>query len=220
MILAVNAPNGADFMFAGGRLCSDYVSCEKIGFRFIKAGELLAETEWERNGVGKFCVRLLAHLGKTSNGAAGPHIKFTLLMHPLDVDNLLEVSAAAQGPAWPGIKALEGQCGFFPVVPGGLWAAPCFPLIDVHQRASTCDKLPEGRQLLFAMAAVMRTATRPTACTSFNGLKRQVDKVKRDLEAAASPTLPTITWPEARRPDVQRGRRAVILSSSFSGECG
>ena len=52
-----------------------------------------------------------------------PHIKFTLLTHPLDVDNLLEVSAAAQGPAWPGIKALEGQCGFFPVVPGGLWAA-------------------------------------------------------------------------------------------------
>ena len=220
VILAVNAPNGADFMFAGGRLCSDYVSCEKIGFQFVKAGELLAETEWERNGVGKFCVRLLAHLGKTSNGAAGPHIKFTLLTHPLDVDNLLEVSAAAQGPAWPGIKALEGQCGFFPVVPGGLWAAPCFPLIDVHQRASTCDKLPEGRQLLFAMAAVMRTATRPTACTSFNGLKRQVDKVKRDLEAAASPTLPTITWPEARRPNVQRGRRAVILSSSFSGECG
>ena len=124
VVLSVDVPNGAEFVFAGGKLCSDYVNSDRISFRFSKAGQVLAETEWDGQGVGKFCLRLLAHIGKTSNGSAGPHIKFTLLTHPLDVDSLLEVSAAAQSPAWPGIKALEGQCGFFPAVPAGMWAAP------------------------------------------------------------------------------------------------
>ena len=218
VVLSVDVPNGAEFVFAGGKLCSDYVNSDRISFRFSKAGQVLAETEWDGQGVGKFCLRLLAHIGKTSNGSAGPHIKFTLLTHPLDVDSLLEVSAAAQSPAWPGIKALEGQCGFFPAVPAGMWAAPCFPLLDTHQRAATCSNLPDGSQLLYAMAAIMRTATRPTACTSYNGLKRQVDKMKRDQEAAATPTSPTITWPEARRPVGQRGRRVVNVVVYLPGE--
>ena len=68
-------------------------------------------------------------------------------------------------------------------------------------------ELPAGDQLLYTLAGIMRTATRPTACTSFNGLKRQVDRMMRDQEAAAAVNLPTITWPEARRPAVQRGRK-------------
>ena len=207
VMLTVNVPNGAEFVFAGGRLCSDLVSSDKITFKYSKAGQVLAETEWDRKGVGKFCLRLMAHLGKTSNGATGPHIKFTLLAHPLDVDSLLELSPAAQSPTWPGIKTLEGQCGFFPAVPSGLWAAPFFPLLDTQQRAATCLELPAGDQLLYTLAGIMRTATRPTACTSFNGLKRQVDRMMRDQEAAAAVNLPTITWPEARRPAVQRGRK-------------
>ena len=214
VVLTVNVPNGAEFVFAGGKLCSDYVNSDKVEFKFSKGGQVLAETEWDGRGVGKFCLRLLAHLGKTSNGAQGPHIKFTLLAHPLDVDSLLEVSAAAQGQAWPGIKALEGQCGLFPAVPGGLWAAPFFPLLDTQQRAANCGDLPAGDQLLYALASVMRTAVRPTACTSFNGLKRQVDRMRRDQEAATTPNLPSIIWPETRKPETQQGRN-VNCSTIF-----
>ena len=34
---------------------------------------------------------------------------------PNSIDQLMEMSLDAKGPAWPGIKVQEGQAGLFPV---------------------------------------------------------------------------------------------------------
>ena len=120
ILLTINVPNGADLIFAGGKLYSKFVDSDKVKFKVSKGDQVLNEKDWQEKGVGEFCLRVVTQLGKTSNGSSGPHIEFMLLVHPLGVDRLLELSDTTQSPTWPGIKALEGQCGLFPAAPGGL----------------------------------------------------------------------------------------------------
>ena len=102
------------------------------------------------------------------------------------------------------VEGVEGRS--LQVAVGGLWAAPFFPLLDVQQRAANVKDTPPGDRILFAMAAIMRTAAKPTACTNLNGLKRQMDKIMKDQEAAA-PSAPSIYWPVAREPAGEKGRK-------------
>ena len=205
IVLSVNVPSGNAFVFEGGRLTSDYLDHEAVKYKFTKDGKVLAEAERQASGVGEFCLRIVAHLGKNSNGASGPNIKFTMLVIPLSASETLESSGSAQSSAWPGIKALEGTCQLFPPAKVGEWGAPFFPLLNTRGRAASCKELPEGAQLRFAMAGVMRTAARPTGCTSFGGLKKFTGRMTKDPEAA-TPQEPTITWPEAERPRNDGGR--------------
>ena len=48
----------------------------------------------------------IKHAPKPFVSASGPNIKFTMLVLPLSANDTLELSEAAQSPAWPGIKAL------------------------------------------------------------------------------------------------------------------
>ena len=206
IVLSVAVPSGNAFVFEGGRLTSDYLDHEVVKYKFTREGKVLAEAEREANGVGEFCMRIVAHLGKTSNAAGGPNIKFTMLIFPLSAGNTLEQAGAAQSTAWPGIKALEGTCQLFPPAKVGEWGAPCYPLLNTKSRAANCKELPDGEQLRFALAGVMRTAARPTGCTSLGGLKKYTGKMMKDPEAA-NPQEPTITWPEASRPRNSGGRK-------------
>ena len=87
----------------------------------------------------------------------------------------------------------------FPAAAGS-WGAPILPLLNIENRAENSDSVPTGDQLRFAIAGIMRTAARPTVCISQGGLKKYVDRMRRDVEAAA-PVEPTITWPVAAQPD-------------------
>ena len=216
-VLCVNIPTGAELRFEGGRLCSEYIAQEAVKYEFKKAGITLSKEEQKASGTGEFSMRVLAHLGKTSNGTAGPHIKFTVLTFPLSVDALTELTAATQSPSWPGIKTLEGQCKMFPAAPEGLWGAPCFPLLNTEQRAATSSDLPAADQLRYALADVMRTAARPTACVSIGGLKKFSTMLTRDQEAA-EPNEPTIIWPNVARPETTRDMREREESMSESEE--
>ena len=129
--LQVTVPAGAEFDFSGGTLASEFAGEEGLQFTFIKGDTAIPEDRWEAEGLGNFCLRIVCHLGKTSNGPTGTHIKFTVLAFPLNAKQLADLGTATEDGSWPGIKILEGQCGLFPVAPAGLWGAPIFPLIDV-----------------------------------------------------------------------------------------
>ena len=218
IVLSVEVPSGNAFVFEGGRLTSDFLDHETVKYKFSRGGQVLAETERTAGGVGPFCMRILAHLGKTSNGAAGPNIKFTMLVLPQSASDTLEMSAAAQSPAWPGIKALEGTCQLFPPSKLGEWGAPCFPLLNTKSRSANCSELPGAEHLRFALAGVMRTAARPTGCTSYGGLMKYTSRMMKDPEAAA-PSEPSITWPDTARPANTGGRssfRRLTMLFCFS----
>ena len=113
--LEIDVPPGDRFDFQGGRLYSDYLDQDKVRHKLTKEGRILTEAERKKHGLGDFCLRALTHLSRSSNGSSGPAVKFTVLAHHMGADSLTELSEATQGPSWPGIKILEGQCQLFPV---------------------------------------------------------------------------------------------------------
>ena len=208
--LEVDIPPGEKFIFEGGQLHSEYLDQEQVKYRILKDGKILTEAEKKASGVGDFCLRAISHLGKTSNNASGPNIKITVLVHHLGADGITNLSEATQSPSWPGIKLLEGQCQLFPPAAAGSWGAPILPLLDVASRATNSDKIPTGDQLRFAIAGIMRTAARPTGCVSLGGMKKYVNRMLKDVEAAA-PNEPSITWPVAAQPGRREGKSSLTM---------
>ena len=216
VMLEVELPPGELFKFEGGRLYSEYLDQESVRYRLTKDGQILTGADKKEHGIGDFCLRAITHLGKTSNNAQGPNIKITVLVHHLGADAITDLSEATQSPSWPGIKLLEGQCPLFQAAAAGSWGAPILPLLNIENRAVNSDNVPSGDQLRFAIASIMRTAARPTGCISQGGLKKYVDRMRKDVEAAA-PVEPTITWPVATQPGEERGKslESLLLNHSF-----
>ena len=208
VVLWVKLPDSAAFQFASGTLCSEYLSSGELQFGFNKAGTEVEEDKWSELGVGFFCLRAVCYLGKTSNGASGPHIKHTVLAVPASVDQQRELSDRTKNAAWPGVKILEGQAQLFPAAPVGCWGAPLFPLLDISDRTVDNNSIPTGEMLRWGLAEIMCRASLPTACTNYGGLSKLTKKMLKDQEMAA-PKSPSITWPVHVRPTAPAGKKPV-----------
>jgi hypothetical protein len=205
--VAVEVPEAAAFRFAGGTLFSDYMAQEDCKVSYKKGGEAIASEEVERHGIGQLCVRLFVYLDKSSNarGGPGPHFKAMLLVFPMGVEELEELTILAQAPGWPGVKLAECKAEMFPKAQAGTWGAPMWPLLLAGQRAETSDEAPSGDRVRFAMAALMRSAVIPTTCASRKSL---VGKSQEVLDGGQEPTgsRPSVCWPAAPEPARERGR--------------
>jgi hypothetical protein len=185
--VSIEVPEAAAFRFAGGTLYSDYVAQEDCKVTFKRGDVTMSSEEAEQIGAGQLCLRLFAYLDKSSNarGGPGPHLKVMVLVYPMNVEELEELSVLTQGPGWPGVKLVEGKAELFPKAQTGTWGAPMFPLILAGQRAASSEKVPSGDRLRYAMAALMRTATLPTTCASRKSL---VGKCQDVLDGGQEPT--------------------------------
>ena len=209
VMIHVTVPDCTNFQFTGGELCSDYLPQAAVKFVVSKDGQPVLPTQWEEMKVGDFSLRLIAHLGKSSNGRSGPHFRLSVLMFPYSVEQLADLSDATQSVSWPGISILEGKSELFPRPPLGFWGCPLFPLLNVQDRADNCNTLPTAAHLRHAISELMAAAALPTACKSRSGLKRKMEEMVEDPEAS-DPVTPTITWPPAPRPRPQQGKRSTV----------
>ena len=204
IMLHVTVPDCTNFQFSGGELCSDYLPQAAVKYVVTREDQPVLPTEWEQLKIGEFSLRLIAHLGKTSNGRGGPHFRLSVLMFPYSVDQLADLSDATQSVSWPGLSILEGKSELFPRPPLGFWGCPVFPLLNVQDRAAGCTNLPTAAHLRHGIAELMGAAALPTACKSRAGLKKHMDAMVDDPEAS-EPSPPTVTWPPAPRPTQQQG---------------
>ena len=209
--LSLKIPNGDKFNFMSGTLASEYKDQGDLEFSYSSSAGALEPDKWEENGLCRFSIRVICHLGKSSNTPTGPHIKYTVLAFPHDADQLTRLSDRTQSSSWPGIKILEGQCGFFPIAPDGYWGTPFLPLLNTENRSNNSSSWPSGDNLRYAIAGIMRTAALPTACTSFAGLSSQAKKILKN-RTAADPKEPTVTWPEQALPATTQGKQSLILN--------
>jgi hypothetical protein len=213
--ISVEVPEAAAFRFAGGTLYSDYLAQEDCKVRYKKGEAIFSEDEAEQHGIGKLCLRLFVYLDKSSNtrGGPGPHLKAMVLVYPLSVDELEELTTLSQAPGWPGVKLVESKAELFPKAQAGTWGAPIFPLILASQRSPASEEIPSGDRLRFAMAALMRTATLPTTCASRKSL---VAKCQDVLDGGQEPAgrSPSVCWPAAAEPARERGSLFKFLRSS------
>jgi hypothetical protein len=192
--LTVHIPDGSIFKFTGGTLASDYVAGEDVRHSFTKNGNIIVPTERAANGVGDIAIRVVCHLDKSSN-VKGPYIKATFLIFPHSVDELSELSAATLSPAWPGLRILENSCDFFPK--SQEWKDPCCPLIMLGCTRLDNTNLPPSPEIRFHIAALMRSARRPTSCTKLKTLTKQLEKAMTSVEDLE--LEPSIVWPEFPR---------------------
>jgi hypothetical protein len=205
--LVIELPDAAAFKFSSGTLCSDFLAKEEIKYKVMKGAERVSRQEEADAGCANFCLRILAHLDKSSNvrNGPGPHFKVSVLVFPESVAELEERSSKTREPGWPGIKLAEGKAELFPKAQRGTWGAPMFPLLIAASRASSSSAVPDGDKLRFALASLMRTAVVPTACASRRSLTAKCQEICSGA-AAASGKQPTISWPASTMPAAERGR--------------
>jgi len=215
IMVNVTVPDCTNFQFTSGELCSDYLPQAAVKFVITRDGQPVLPTEWEELKIGDFSLRLIAHLGKTSNSRTGPHFKLSVLMFPHSPEQLADLSDATQSVSWPGLGILESKCGFFPKAPPNLWGCPLFPLLNVQDRAANCSELPTSGHLRYAIGELMGSAALPTVCRSRSGLKRRMEEMMDDPEAS-DPVAPSITWPPAPRPAQRQGNISVRVLTVYT----
>jgi hypothetical protein len=171
--LSITIPEGSTFRFNGGTMSSD----------------------------GETSMRAVCHLDKASNTGTGPKPKTTLLLFPRSAEEMNLLSDSTQSPAWPGIRILQVTSEFFPKMPS--WKDPICPLLLLGGMYFDAPHLPSLADIRFNIAATMKSARLPTACTSSNSLARQWNKALSDIDRLEKE--PTVTWPDAERPTVPAG---------------
>jgi len=192
--LSITIPDGSAFRFTGGTLASNFIAAEDFRHTFSIDSAAIVPTERANYGVGEVAIRAVCHLDKTSN-IRGPCIKVTFLVFPHSIDELSELSASTMSPAWPGLRILENTCDFFPKSQD--WKDPCCPLLMLGCTRLDNTNLPPGPEIRFHIAALMRSARRPTTCTKLKTLTKQLERALRNVEELE--LEPSIVWPDVPR---------------------
>jgi len=201
--ITVTMPRAESFSFLDGGLASDYLDHDQVEYVVSRGSVPIMPTHHQRNGVLGFSLRTIAHLARGSNGRGGLALKITVLIFPLDADELRQESPAVQSAAWAGIRLLEAECPLFPRAPLNIWGCPIFPLLYRQDGRIPCTA--SSQELQYAIAAVMGSACNPTACTSTVALRRFWRVMTEDPEKA-EPRPPHITWPSCERPQYDDGK--------------
>jgi hypothetical protein len=198
-------PHGGEFDFSGGSLASAYMSGEDIQMSLEKNEQQIPVADWPRFGIKPFSLRLVAYLDKMSN-KTGPRIKFTLLFYPATQEEMEERADAAQGPAWPGVKILEGFADLFPRAPEGGWGSPIYPILCPGTKFRQLPNLPSGQELRFVMGRIMGTARLPVPCANCGTMLKKWIKIEEDPEQYEE-RLPSVVWPAAAELPARTGRK-------------
>jgi hypothetical protein len=197
-LVKMQFPHGGEFDFSDGTLTSDYISGDSVQMTVEREDQPVPKEEWNRIGIKPFSLRLIAYIDKTSN-KTGPKVKFTLLFFPASKEDMEDLSDAAQGTAWPGVKVLEGNAQFFPRAPEGGWGCPIYPLLCLGAPLNQLPVIPTGKQLRYAIGKIMETARLPVPCANSGTMKKKWEKLQDDPDSYEE-RAPTVVWPAQPEP--------------------
>jgi hypothetical protein len=203
IVVKMKFPHGGEFDFSEGSLASDYLEGEVIKLAVERNGQPVPPADWPKLGIKPYTVRLVAYLDKMCNKSE-PKIKFTLLFFPDKKQHMEEISDAVRGPAWPGVKILEGNAELFPRAPTGGWGCPIYPVLCTGARFQVAPQLPTGAELRYAISRIMTTARLPVPCANSGTMRKKWQKLEQDPESYEE-RLPTVTWPQETEPAARTG---------------
>ena len=204
VMVSITFPQAAEFDFTAGTMASEYLGGECVKMVCSKEDRVILPADWATHGITASCFRVILYLDKTSNTRCGPTWRYVVLFFPSTIEQLMEMSADAKGPAWPGIKVLEGQAGMFPVAAANTWGCPVLPIICPGTKFMTLAVVPSGAKMRYEISRIAGTARTPIACASFSTLRRKWRAILEDTDRY-SESLPMVTWPEEARPAADMG---------------
>jgi hypothetical protein len=202
-VVKIRFPHGGEFDFSDGALASEYIDGEDVKITVERDGQAVPREEWPRLGVKQFSLRLIAYLDKTSNRTE-PKIKYTVLFFPAQKDDMDELSDAVQGPAWPGVKVLEGNARLFPRAPEGGWGCPIYPLLSTGAPLQQAGTIPTGEQLRFAIGKIMTSARLPVPCANSGTMQKKWQKIQQDPDSYEE-RRPAVEYPDLQEPTTGPG---------------
>ena len=201
--LAITLKKACVFNFSAGWLASDIVAQEDIehGFFAVEEGQQPAPVlaaDFEEWGISNFALRMLCTVSKNTSLRAGVVIKHTILIFPLGKDDLLAKYEAAQSPAWPGIRLVDGHMPLLPR-PETAWQCPVVPLIKRGSSDGEQRDWPQAADLRRAVAATMGAAWKATIARTASSLLNKWQKIANNPADLAQETG-DLVWPTAELP--------------------
>jgi hypothetical protein len=201
--VTIQFPHGGEFDFSEGSLASDYLPGEAVKITIERDGQIVNPADWAKLGIKEFSVRLVAYLDRQSNKSE-PKVKFTLLFFPSTKEKMEEISDAVRGPAWPGVKILEGNADLFPRAPQNGWGCPIYPLLATGVRFLNAPNLPSGQELRYAIGRIMESARLPVPCATQATMKKKWSKLEEDPDSYEE-RIPSVVWPQQLEPATRTG---------------
>lgn len=210
VVLHIKFPQADQFNFSSGGGFSEYLDSSHFEHSFHSVDEDgqqtdIDTTDLQENGVGAFCLRIVAYPVKAVKPRAGVLVKVNVLLFPKTSDELDELCDATRSPSWPGIRVLETESQFFPTVANGTWGCPLLPIVIPGANLIDCQNVPSGRELRHAIGGVLRHVARPEAHIKPQTLKAHWDNIIKEPTSLKSRT-PEYTWPKTARAEPTPGK--------------
>ena len=198
--VTIRLPVFDNFLFTDGGLTSDYLPDEEIVHYFHLQQEggppkPILTNNLGQFGIGRFCLRLVCQVAKTSCVKNGVRLKFIVMLYPSSLATLRQMSALVSKAEWPGLKIGEGELPMLPA-PSKPWRCPILPLLRPAVSFDVMPTAPNSGTLRTAIAGIMAKSGVPESARSPASLAAKWEKLLRtpgDLGTKAPPT----TWPPA-----------------------
>jgi hypothetical protein len=212
--LVVKVRSAAVFSFANGTMASEITPQESLEHAFFATASggttsVILETEYERYGIGEFCMRAVAFIGKNSSVKEGVVVKCAVLVFPTSKDELTEKFTGAQEAAWPGLLAMEADCPLL-IKARSPWGCPIWPLlltsIDLEQQ----PHLPGGEELRLAIAGIMASSTLPETSRTAKSLLNKWRRLAASPEELVA-KKGQLDWPKQQQRQDELGKYQRII---------
>ena len=162
--LTIKLPRAEVFRFTDGGLYSQYVDEEAVTYYMHSTVEdrppvpipAQEKEEWQ---VGKFCLRQVCYVSKSSTARSGVTLTYVVLIFPTSKEQLLSGSELTSNPSWPGLRLCSGEMQLLPR-PSTPWKCPILPLLRTSADERTT---PSSTALRHAISAIMRKSSSRTS---------------------------------------------------------
>jgi hypothetical protein len=196
--LTLKIPDGGDFIFNEGGLCSDFLDMEGVDYCVTtssRGGQAVLHDDYSQRGVGSFCIRLVCHLQKATK-KSGVTLGYAVLLYPGTANDVLETSDLAKNPSWPGLKMAEGEMAMLPN-PRVAWRCPLLPLLMTGTPWEDDIITPPMEELRQKIAWIMHTSEPADHCKTRKALMGKWDKYSTNPDEFVTKRSP-LSWPKPR----------------------
>ena len=214
VVLTIRCPKADIFTFSHS-LSSDLVQDTELVHFYHELQEdgpptpILTKdlSQW---GVGRFCIRMVCYISRSTTVNKGIIMKYVLLVFPEERGELLARSDQAKLGSWPGIKLAEGE---FPLGPTAtpFWQCPILPCILPGTPFQSLAVAPASEKLRRAIASVLYHAVTPDCCKNSAAMAARWEKIRGAKEPTTA-KAPPLTWPQPSIEPAREGNWTVTCN--------